>query len=363
VITVTLSETKELSSNQAEESCSLDQNSASCSDRCNLIRSKLKYNLDAHLTCGEPFERVTFDEMLQIPKLANYSFPFVMTGAIQGYEPLRDLDWLTERFKWEIADFYPVNELNIEYHPIYLYRFKAGMEQLQKLPGEGVFGTLEIKNPEAKFHPAKYLQLTVLQQNWVKLPINFHDWFVNDFFTSCLTKAQMDEFFIRTHWKMMLIGQRGAGMFYHKDAIRSSAWHLHVAGRKWWRVCYEDKCFEEILGEGDVLFYPRDWFHKTQCVDMYTTTLASQLLTEHNKIGVVDELWQECASDKHRFKYSGSLCDALDICWEEIGLPVKPWRQSATWNRIQEMDLPDASKTWYDLYVVHGEIPPEEHEP
>jgi len=236
------------------------------------------------------------------------------------------------------------------------------MEQLKKMPGEGSFGTLEIKSPEAQFHPAKYLHLTVLQQDWATLPIQLNDWFVNDFFSTCLTKDQMDEFFIKTHWKMMLIGQPGAGMFNHKDAIRTSAWHLHVAGRKWWRVCYEDKCFEEILGEGDVLFYPRDWFHKTQCIDMWTTTLASQIITEHNKLGAVDELWQECASDKHRFKYSGSLCDALNVCWDEIGLPVKPWRDYATWDIIQEKDLPDASKTWYDVYPVHEEIREEQEQ-
>jgi len=41
----------------------------------------------------------------------------------------------------------------------YTSTYTADIEQLKKLPGEGVFATLEIKSPKAKFHPAKYLQL------------------------------------------------------------------------------------------------------------------------------------------------------------------------------------------------------------
>jgi len=362
VISLAIPESKEPGSILTGGSCFLDQNSFSCSreERCSLMRSELKYNLQPDLICGEPFQRVTFEEMLQIPKFANYSSPFVMTGAIQGYESLKDLDWLAEKFGWNVADFYPFNELNKEDHPIYLFRFNAGVEQVKKMPGEGVFGEKELNSPAAKPHPAKYLQMTFQERDWIKLPIQLHDWFVNDFYTRCLTEDRMDEFFWKTHWKMILIGQPGAGMFWHKDATRSSSWHLHVTGRKWWRLCWEDRCFEEILGEGDVLFYPSNWFHETQCLDMPTTTLASQILTEHNKVRVIDELWLECTSAKHRFKYSGKLCDALEGCWEEVGQPVRPWRDSTPLNLVHERDSPDATKTWYDLYKIYGDIPPEE---
>merc|ERR550534_1139156 len=165
--------------------------------RCNQLRSKLKYNLRLDLPCGEPFERVTLDEMLQRPELFNYSRPFVMTGSIQGYEPIKDLDWLGQTFGENVADFYPFNEYS--HHPIHLFTFK-------KKPGDGMFGEEEIYSPSAKDNPAKYLQVQLLQRDWAKLPIYEHVWLSQEFYT-CLNQEEMDEYFVKTHWKIILIGQ------------------------------------------------------------------------------------------------------------------------------------------------------------
>jgi len=328
-------------------------------EECNRLRSNLKYNLRPHLPCGEPFERLTLNEMLQRPEFYNYSRPFVMTGSIEGYEPLKDLDWLAEMFGDNVADFYPFNELNIQNHPLYLFRFRAGIEELKKMPGEGLFGDQEITHPSAKAHPAKYLQVGLSQRDWSKLPIYEHVWLSQEFYT-CMSEDLQDEYFVKTHWKIILIGQPGAGMFNHADSLRSSSWHLHVTGRKWWRVCYEDGCFEDILDEGDNLFYPRDWYHTTQCLSMPTTTLTSTILTEHNKLELIDELWKECVQSEHGFHFSGKLCDALEVCYKALDHTVKPWRDYASWELIQKRDSPDSWKTNYHFNVIHGDSPKEQ---
>jgi len=335
-----------------------ETNSKMNEESCNRLRSQLKYNLRPDLYCGEPFERVTLDEMLQRQELYNYSRPFVMTGSIQGYEPLKDLDWLAETFGGNVADFYPFNELNFDDHPIYLFRFKDGIEEFKKKPGDGMFGEAEINSPAARAHPAKYLQVGLSQRDWAKLPIYEHVWLSPEFY-ACLNEEQMDEFFVKTHWKIILIGQPGAGMFNHKDSLRSSSWHLHATGRKWWRVCSIDGCFEDILDEGDNLFYPRDWFHTTQCLEMPTITLTSTIMTKHNKLALIDELWLECARAKHGFRFSGKLCDALELCYNAVDHPVKNWRVHASPEVIAAKDSPDAWKTNYDLNYIFGETPEE----
>lgn len=328
-------------------------------ERCKQLRAQLKYNLRPDLPCGEPFVRVTIEEMLEREELFNYSWPFVMTGSITGYEKLKDLDWLVEQFGENIADFYPFNELDHDNHPMYLYRFKAGVEEFKKMPGEGVFGDAEIHGEAARRHPGKYLQVGLMQRDWAKLPIYAHVWLEPEFYT-CLNNNLMDEFFTKTHWKIILIGQEGVGMFEHKDALRSSSWHLHVTGRKWWRVCQKAKCYEEILNEDDNLFYPRDWYHITQCLKMPTITLTSTILTQQNKMALIDELWLQCARGKHGFDFSGKLCDALEVCWHNLDHPVKHWREHASFDLQKVKDRPEAWQSHYDNNKVHGDIAGEE---
>jgi len=222
-----------------------------------------------------------------------------------------------------------------------------------------MFGDKEINSPAAKPHPAKYLQVGLSQRDWSKLPIYEHVWLSPEFYT-CLNQDLMDEFFVKTHWKIILIGQPGAGMFNHKDSLRSSSWHLHVTGRKWWRVCKEGRCFEEILDEGDILFYPRDWFHTTQCLDMPTTTLTSTIMTQQNKLTLIDELWLECVESRHDFRFSGKLCDALEVCYDALGHTVKHWRNVASSEVQEEKDSSDAWKSHYDFNYVYGDIPKEQ---
>jgi len=62
-----------------------------------------------------------------------------------------------------------------------------------------------------------------------------------------------DEYHIKTHWKIILAGARGAGMFNHSDSLLTASWHAHLMGEKWWYVCGylldgSQQCYE--VGDG-----------------------------------------------------------------------------------------------------------------
>merc|ERR1712190_649271 len=139
--------------------------------------------------------------------------------------------------------------------------------------------------------PGRYMHLQLTPTMWEQLeaaghlPADRHSFLINDeWIHECLESvpngdAISEEWHLKTHWKIILIGTRGAGMFNHSDSLLTSSWHAHVAGRKWWHVCGRGRsgdtvCFEEELKPGDILYYPRSWHHETQCLDSPTITLT-----------------------------------------------------------------------------------------
>jgi hypothetical protein len=54
----------------------------------------------------------------------------------------------------------------------------------------------------------------------------------------CMPSAdRVSDFYLKTHWKMLLVGEQGAGMFSHKDVLRTASYQIQVAGTKKWHVC------------------------------------------------------------------------------------------------------------------------------
>jgi len=75
---------------------------------------------------------------------------------------------------------------------------------------------------------------------------------------------------------------------------------------------------------------------------------------------LINELWLECFNGKHNFRFSGEQCDALQLCYDAIGIPVMSWRSHASESIIRQKDSPDAWKNWYHLYKINGETTEEE---
>jgi hypothetical protein len=95
--------------------------------------------------------------------------------------------------------------------------------------------------------------------------------------------ATISAFQRSAHWRMVLFGSKGAGMFNHMDTLRTASFQIQFSGVKRWHICgpsennkmYEagdvnsfapdyDRfpsfldadCFLDEVQPGEVLFYP-----------------------------------------------------------------------------------------------------------
>ena len=249
-----------------------------------------------------PFAHIDIEALYADPANEPYlegRRPFILTGAMANWTaPTR---WrngraLSRWFGKEIVDFYPMNMLrSAGGNNPYLFEFAPALHELKKKVGRGRFGRKEYDDAwEAGNAPGKYLHLQLKEEQWAKLRRNglgspdqrLHVWLRTDgWMKRCLpTQALRDEYHIKTHWKIVLIGTPGAGMFNHSDSLLTSSWHAHVQGRKWWYVCGtgdgpgpyegEHRCFEDALEVGEILYYPKDYHHETQNLKMPTMTVT-----------------------------------------------------------------------------------------
>lgn len=110
------------------------------------------------------------------------------------------------------------------------------------------------------------------------------------------------DWLVTTHWRMLLVGNAGAGMFNHRDQLPTASWQLQLRGSKRWHLCppaatpavsidgdpdshvgvdmlrpsqaetYERApraalaagCFCDVLRPGEMLVYPPGWWHQTE---------------------------------------------------------------------------------------------------
>ena len=110
----------------------------------------------------------------------------------------------------------------------------------------------------------------------------------------------VDSFLVKTHWRMVLIGQRGAGMFNHKDTLQSTSFQAQVRGRKRWHLCGSEQdgnmykagdvnafspdyerfpnalgldCYDHVVEEGMMVYYPANYWHQTRNLDSFTMSV------------------------------------------------------------------------------------------
>lgn len=206
-------------------------------------------------------------------------------------------------------------------HP-YLYRLATAVKRMSSL------GFL-------KSQESQYLMWNMRPEPWDELGKDVHlpEAFNTDAWwqDQCLSNQTLrEEFFIKTHWSMLLMGTRGAGMFNHSDSLRTSSWQAQVSGAKWWYVCGhmwdaaptgeiitgDFKCFEDVVREGEILFYPSEFYHQTFNVEDRSISYSGTQLDARNYRFITNEFFEECARGKWNYKFSGKLCDVLDDCYK-----------------------------------------------
>jgi hypothetical protein len=337
-------------------------------------RSILPHEIDAPIVA--PLPRISvFD--LNLPQNIDYrdrSKPFILTGAMDGWPALEkwmigteQSSYLENLFPREVAEYYPYNMLEQGSKP-FLFRFGPGVRDV--VVDSGRFNEYETFScPE--IGGCKYIHLQLTPSNWKKLeksgdvPPKRHPHLEGDkwWMRRCLKDRDvLREYHLKTHWKMILIGSRGSGMFNHTDSLMTSSWHGHVQGKKWWYVCSPDgeqpqRCYESVLEPGEVLYYGSGWYHSTRNLETPSMTITGTVINKYNFNKVADKLLEECAFRTMGFSFSGKLCDALDTCYPtwythltghepDGGWPS--WRSLASEEEIAVKDSVHPKQSTYD---------------
>lgn len=140
----------------------------------------------------------------------------------------------------------------------------------------------------------------------------------------------------KTHWYMLLIGEKGSAMFGHYDTLAVGSWQAQVAGSKHWTLCAPDPnhegksndCYEATLQTGDLIYYPPYYWHETMNLETPTVSLSGTVVvdsplsmsdasTEGNvehttyRDELVAMLKAECRNNKKGFSFDLMFCDIM----------------------------------------------------
>lgn len=273
---------------------------------------------------------------------------FILTGAMENWSALDvwDDEWILEHFAGTVVDYYPASMPYSDTHP---YRV-----HIEDVIDEFYDPTEKYDHTSTRGPPGQYYHINMSPEQWYSAvksdmqPLAGGMMTANEFWMNdCLSdEAVQAEFNQKTHWRLTLVGQEGAGMFIHQDVLRTSSWHAHVWGAKQWAVCKPDqghnlygsggidffspdyekyprfrqaRCWLDTLHEGEILFYPRDYYHQTRIDETPTLTITDTVVTVQNWFTVKEQLKAECDEQKFRWNFSKELCASLNQCfvlWE-----------------------------------------------
>ena len=273
--------------------------------------------------------------------------PICIRGAAQAWG--WDLHKLTpahiaEKYGKLNADYYPHNMQEETVHPIF-FPLKNAIEQLS-MPLEG-YMNLDTSNQ------GTYIQWNVDEASWrgllddmgAQLPPVFEDL---HWTSKCFSADDVSTFNKNVHWKMMLIGEKEAGMFNHKDVMRMASWQVQLTGRKLWHICsptqdefvytagevdtfkpdYERypkminaSCYQTISNPGDVMYYPRDWWHQTRNLETPSIAFSGSIISRRSQREFAEKMRQQCYGKGNVFHASPEHCAKVDQCirdWHEL---------------------------------------------
>lgn len=324
------------------------------------------------------------DKRKEFRRYALRAEPFILTGAMEGWKCVNNntgedgtwrwLEKLTSKWEGSVVDFYPHNMLSKARQSPYLTRLQRAISEIKLLSGDPK-SKFRMESQKGALNPGRYFHLQLGPKEWAELeesgdlPRERH-WHLNNdrWMDECglsqSNEALRREYHLKTHWKIILVGARGAGMFNHSDTFQTSSWHAHLSGSKWWYVCGtlttgQTECFEDILRPGEILYYGKGWSHETQNLETPTVTITDTAIHAHNFRAVIGQLHSECARDSLNFKFSAALCDALDTCFVTLhdlfdskettnSKPPPPWRSIATPALIQKREAISPIENNYD---------------
>lgn len=297
--------------------------------------------------------KVTMKEISDVDS-AVFNEPFIIRNGLFlfGWNKTRFIyDELINRYSKEKVDFYPHNMREENVRPYFRSLIEAS-SQLYEGPKDIYY---EVDVSES----GTYIQWNMNHDVWKEFVmdqnLSMPSYFDNDdiWTKKCFKSTEIrSKFHIFTHWKMMLIGDKGAGMFLHKDTLRTSSWQGQLMGRKRWHICSNSEseylyhkagivsafspdystyplfknatCYLFTLQPGDILYYPYDYWHETLVLDTPTVSISGSIVSTKNHIEVATELDRECKGGNRIFGYDKDLCSALNECFNKWGEIIPP---------------------------------------
>ena len=133
-------------------------------------------------------------------------------------------------------------------------------------------------------------------------------------------------------------------MFNHVDKHHTSAWQAQITGAKRWHICPPDqtplmygrggvdvfspdydhaplfltaRCYEGTVSAGEMVYYPKAWWHSTQNIATPTVSLSALVVDQNNHRDVQGVFAKDCASGS----LPDSICSHMDKCyawWNDV---------------------------------------------
>lgn len=170
------------------------------------------------------------------------------------------------------------------------------------------------------------------------------------FFPARQPEALRSEFFQQTHWRMILIGSEGGGMFFHADILGAPSWQIQVSGKKSWVICdpflpvesgddgnegegegeagmtqerllysagdidpfnpdydafplfKKARCYHDTVVRGEALFYPSSWWHATMNEENFSIAISGSIVDQNSWRTVKKELGSELDGTSRRIR-------------------------------------------------------------
>jgi hypothetical protein len=267
--------------------------------------------------------------------------PFVIRNFLTLSDETKqfyDLSNLKKVFKDVQVDFYPHNMIEEQSRPYYKPLHDA-IDQLIE-PSEPYYD-VDISEPGSYIQwnlLASHFKL-MLKESGIQLSPVFNDSFLLSH-SNCFgsSPSLLDQFYLNTHWKMLLIGEKGAGIFHHQDTLLSPTFQILLNGIKQWHLCSNSyssylysagevnmfspdykkfpkvkkvKCYQFNTTVGDLLYYPGDYWHQTVNFVTPTIGLTGTFITKKSVSALTKELRKECSGANRLFVNEEKFCSQL----------------------------------------------------
>jgi hypothetical protein len=240
----------------------------------------------------------------------------------------------------ETADFYPESMVEHTVHP-FLLPFGRALQELVAPSGDYPLPL----SPRG----GRYLHLNMGNALWraylaalAPAAVPAHLDTADAWLAAGLGEPLATDFAIGNHWRMLLVGSEGAGMFSHQDILKTASYQLQLAGVKTWHICAPSEsarlsvdmdmfapdyarfpgalgasCYLDAARPGDVVFYPADYWHQTLNTPAapggLSLALTDTLVDASNYQRVVAGLRDKCAAPTpfNRGGMTRDVCDRL----------------------------------------------------